>query len=536
MKKLTAIAVNAAMLLGTLMGGVMSASAEEGGKTLRLAWSTDMQTMDVHKTTNNYEIPLNIFDRLFEIRLNDDGTTELVNSLVEDYTVSDDGLTYDFTLRSGVTLSDGTPLTASDVEYTFTRMLALPESVQTDFGSAIAGAEELMDGSADELSGFSVTDDTHFTVTLSSPFAGFLYQLATPSCCIYSEKVVEEAGDDFGLDPEKTIGSGPYIITEWNHDNSVVLEANPNYWGEAPDVQHVNISIVPDPSTISMMYQNGEIDILDCDDLDSAVVDATYKTQYADNIVAANRLALTYFALNENIEPLNDAKVRRAVQMAIDRESILNSVYSGNGQLEDGIYPHGVIGFSEDNQGWLSYDPEGAKALLEEAGYGDGFTMEIASDNSASSSVLLVLQIIQQNLADVGITANIVSYDEASWLDLRMSGEMNSFVATWTADYNDPDNFIYTFYGTEDKTKIRSLNYADTEVMKRVSDARAIVDDGERLAEYAALEKKIVEEDAAWVPLCSRTHLFVVGDNVEKYVPHWAGYSDFAFSGVTLKN
>lgn len=511
------------------------AAASGTDKTLRLAWTGDIQTMDIHKTSSNYEIPMNIFDRLFEIKLNDDGSTELVNSLVEDYTVSEDGLVYDFTLRSGVTFSDGTPLTANDVKYTFTRMLALPESVQTDFASAIAGADEVMEGTAQELSGLTVADDTHFTVTLSVPFAGFLYQLATPSCCIYSQKNVEAAGDAFGLDYTQTVGSGPYVVTSWTRDSGMTLDANPNYWGQKPDVQHVEISIVPDSSTISMMFQNGEIDLLDCDDIDSAVVDATYKTLYADQIVAANRLATTYLALNENVEPLTDVNVRKAVQMVIDRQSILDSVYSGNGTISDGIYPQGLIGYTPDNQGWLKHDVEGAKALLAQAGYPDGFTMELAADNSASSSVMLVLQIIQQNLAEVGITAEIKSYDEASWLDLRKSGEMTSFVATWTADYNDPDNFIYTFYGTPAKSKLRSLNYYNTEVMDRVVAARAIVDDAERLAEYAALEKQIVQDDAAWVPLFSRTHLFVTGERVAKYVPHWAGYSDFAFSGVTLK-
>ena len=98
--------------------------------SLHVAMNTDIQTMDVHKTNNDYMVPLNIFDRLFEIKTNADGSTELEKSLVEDYTVSDDGLTYDFTLHSGVTFSDGTPLTANDVKYTFTRIMALPLPVR----------------------------------------------------------------------------------------------------------------------------------------------------------------------------------------------------------------------------------------------------------------------------------------------------------------------------------------------------------------------------------------------------------------------
>ena len=227
--------------------------------------------------------------------------------------------------------------------------------------------------------------------------------------------------------------------------------------------------------------------------------------------------------------------VRKAIQMAIDRQSILDTVYSGDGNLCDGIYPKGLIGYSEDNQGWLKYDPDGAKKLLEDAGYKDGdISFEIATDSSDSANTSLVVQMIQANLQAVGINTEIKSYDEASWLALRKSGEMASFVGTWTADFNDPDNFIYTFFGTDDKTKIRSINYKDEDVMKRIQDARAITDDDKRIAEYDALEKKVVEDDAAWVPLFGRTHLFVTGDRVKKYVPHWAGYGDFFINEVEL--
>ncbi len=514
-----------------------TASADAG--TLRLAWTSDVQTLDVQTTSANYMIPMNVFDRLFEIQLNDDGTTELVPSLVKEYTVSEDGLTYQFTLRDDVKFSDGTTLTASDVEFTLVRLLALDTSVNTDFASCILGADELIEQEGysydDKVEGIEVTDDTHLTVTLAYPFAGFLYELATPAGCIYSRAAVEAAGDDYGNDYTAAIGSGPYVITGWTRDSGMTLGLNENYWGDEPSVKSVDIQIVPDASTINMMFQNGELDILDCDNLDSSVVESTYKTAYADQIVSANRLATTYLIMNENDQYLSDVNVRKAVQLAIDRQSILDTVYSGDGSLCDGIYPKGLIGYSEENQGWLTYDPDAAKKLLEDAGYAEGeIKMELASDSSASSSVSLVLQMVQANLQAIGIDASIVSYDEASWLALRKSGEMNSFVATWTADFNDPDNFIYTFFGNADKSKIRSINYQDTETMERVEAARAITDEDERLAEYDALEKKIVEEDAAWVPLFGRTHLFVVSDRVAKFVPHWAGYSDFNVVGVTM--
>jgi peptide/nickel transport system substrate-binding protein len=112
---------------------------------------------------------------------------------------------------------------------------------------------------------------------------------------------------------------------------------------------------------------------------------------------------------------------------------------------------------------------------------------------------------------------------------------MPCFVGVWTLDYNDPSNIIDTFFGTPEATKGRSLNYGDTDVMQRVIAARAILDEKERMAEYAALEKKIVEEDAAWVPLFSLQHQYVLSDKVEHFTPHWAGYSDFNVYNTILK-
>ncbi len=147
---------------------------------------------------------------------------------------------------------------------------------------------------------------------------------------------------------------------------------------------------------------------------------------------------------------------------------------------------------------------------------------------------MLVLQIIQQNLEAVGIKCSINNMDHSAWLDARKAGDLCMFVGTWTADFNDPDNFIYTFFGNADKSKARSLNYSDEAVMSRVEAARAILDNNARMAEYAALEKKIVEEDAAWEPLFTRTHTYVLGQKVASFEPHWAGYADYQYKGVKL--
>ena len=530
MNKVLPVLTAAALLAGASMN-----VAADDSKELRLAWSKDIQTMDVHKTTDNYQIPLSVFDRLLEVQVNDDGSTELVKSIVDDYSVSDDGLVYSFTLRDGILFSDGSALTSEDVEATFNRMFTLPESVQTDFTTCIKGAQAILDGKADSLEGFHVTDDLHFEITLEEPFAGFLSVLATPTCCIMSKDNLEEAGDDFGQVPEKTIGSGAYKVTEWIRNDSVTLERNPNYWGEPGSADKVVIKVYPEPASMNMAFQAGDIDILDCDFIDASIISSTYETAYADKMIAINRLGTYFMVTNNAVSPMDDVRVRKAIQMALDRDSMIDSLYNGMGTVIDGIYPAGSIGFTEANQGWLKYDPEGAKALLKEAGYENGFDLELSENSNSSSNIKNVLQIIEQNLQAVGINAHIESYDESSWIAERKTGNMASFVGVWTLDYNDPSNIIDVFYGTPESTRGRSINYADTDVMGRVIAARAIIDEDERLAEYAALEKKIVEEDAAWVPLFSLQHRYVVSDKIEKFVPHWAGYSDFNVLGVTLK-
>ena len=544
MKKIITTVVCAVMAV-TLLAGIAVAGEAQDDRTLNIAWTGDIETYDVHMTTQDYSIPDNVFDRLFEIVIGQDGAAQLVPSLVTDYEVSDDGMTFDFTLRDDVKFSDGNVLTADDVAYTFTRLVAAEGSQQEYLFETVEGYEDYTgtgnyhDG---YLPGITVADDTHFTIHLSTPYAGFLNILGSPACCIMEKAVVEEAGDAFGQDPQYCIGSGPYVLDSWTRAQGAELSINENYWGEAPDFANVSIQIIPDPDTLSMMFQSDKIDILDCSFLDAAVVAALYKTAYADKIVAAPRLGTSYLALNQaSNEALADEVCRRAVAMSIDRQMIIDQLLNGDARTVDGIFPEGLVGYTEENQGWLEYDPEGAVALLEEAGYtkdADGyyFSFVIDNDDNNSSSRQAVIMAISDMLQKNGINATVNNNDHSSWLDKRKAGEIDSYASTWTADYNDPDNFIATFWGSESRASGRSLGYTDTEVMDRVSAAPTIIDEAERLAEYAALERKIIEEDVSWVPLYQETHLFVMSNNVSDFTPHWAGYSDFAFAGVKAAN
>ena len=495
------------------------------------ALNADIQTADVQKTSKDYEVPFNIFDRLVDVEVGTDGNSKIVPSLAESWDISDDGLEYTFHLRQGVKFHNGNDFTAEDVAYTFHRMLTVEGGVNTEFIDQIKGADELLAGETDTLEGVEVVDDYTIKVTLKEPFAGFLASISSPGVSIYDSEATEAAGDQFGMDPAVTVGTGPFEFSSWSFNNQLVLTRNEDYWKGASGLPGVVIKIIPDTETQSMMFESGELDILD---LDYAADSADRFTEtYPDQIVQGPRVGIVYFTMNFNKEPFQDVRVRKAVQMSIDRQAILDALYGGRGQVEQGIFPHGLIGFNPDQEE-IKYDPETAKALLAEAGYADGFDMEIAADSSASDTMTMALEIVSDQLAEVGIRAEIKNYDESTWLETRKSGELGSFMSTWSADYNDPDNFIYTFFGNEEKTRIRSINYPDTEVMERVAKARTIVNEDERLAEYKALEEKLIHEDAAWVPMFSRLHLFAVSKRVQGFAPLWSGLSDQLFYNISL--
>ena len=495
------------------------------------ALNADIQTADVQKTSKDYEVPFNIFDRLVDVEVGTDGNSKIVPSLAESWDISDDGLEYTFHLRQGVKFHNGNDFTAEDVAYTFHRMLTVEGGVNTEFIDQIKGADELLAGETDTLEGVEVVDDYTIKVTLKEPFAGFLASISSPGVSIYDSEATEAAGDQFGMDPAVTVGTGPFEFSSWSFNNQLVLTRNEDYWKGASGLPGVVIKIIPDTETQSMMFESGELGILD---LDYAADSADRFTEtYPDQIVQGPRVGIVYFTMNFNKEPFQDVRVRKAVQMSIDRQAILDALYGGRGQVEQGIFPHGLIGFNPDQEE-IKYDPEAAKALLAEAGYVDGFDMEIAADSSASDTMTMALEIVSDQLAEVGIRAEIKNYDESTWLETRKSGELGSFMSTWSADYNDPDNFIYTFFGNEEKTRIRSINYPDTEVMERVAKARTIVNEDERLAEYKALEEKLIHEDAAWVPMFSRLHLFAVSKRVQGFAPLWSGLSDQLFYNISL--
>jgi ABC-type transport system substrate-binding protein len=492
--------------------------------------------VDPQCTSDYYTIPMNCFDRLLEVKVNDDGTSEIVPSLAKSYEVSDDGLTYTFHLNEGVKYSNGADLTSSDVLYTFNRLLTYPKAVNNDIAEGIKGADQVENGEAsslEDVGGFTTIDDLDFSITLSQPNASFLAQLTVPGASILDEDTTEAAGDQFGIDPSVTIGTGPFIFSSWTFNSELILTANKNCWSGAPACDGLDIKVVPDEETQRMMFENGELDILDLDNTPSQADYFLGSDKYKDEIIEGPRVGIYYISLNEDIEPMGNVEVRKAMQESLDRQSILDALYGGRGQLENGILPHGLVGYNE-NLPEIPYDVEDAKKLLADAGYANGFDLEldVSSDDSQTSQDLM--QIVASMWGEIGINCTINTMDDATLQDTKHAGELSCYSSSWSADYNDPDNFMYTFFGDAANAKFRSLNYKNTDAMARVTAARAITNPDKRIAEYQDLEKTIIQDDAAWVPLFSKEHLYVVSPAVSGFKVSWNGWSNNYYHNVSV--
>ena len=497
---------------------------EPGPDTSRYIVSIEDEpdTVDFQCTTIHYTVATNVFDRLVEMETNADGSVVIVPSLAESWEISEDRRGYTFHLRKGVTFSNGSPLTASDVEYTLTRLVTHPDSCNRDIADEIEGAGRLARGEADRLEGFELLGELDFTITLEQPFEAFLACLSMPGASILDEETTRAAGDRFGTDPAWTVSTGPFVLSRWESSKGMTFTANPLWRDGAPRCEGVDLLFLKESEDERKMFENGELDILDLDELGSSAEYFIHGDIYQDRLFQVRRIAITYIALNESVEPLNDARVRKALQLGLNREALLDAVYSGRGDVENGIYPRGLYGYNPELPD-IPWDPEAARELLRQAGYPDGFDLEVSVKSSSTRWELVLMTLAASMWEKIGVRASINVLDEDEFMRLRKSGKLACYTAMWTADYNDPDNFIYTFFGSDENTAFRSLCYPREDIMERVRGARTITDADARLREYRALEEIIIQQDAAWIPLFSRLHSYVTSERLEGMRVSWNG-------------
>ena len=492
-------------------------------------------TVDFQCTTIHYTIAENVFNRLVESTMNQRGELVIVPSLAQSWNVSEDGKTYQFHLREGIQFTNGSPLTASDVGYTMVRLLTHPHSSNSSILEMVEGADELMEGKTDTLKGFTSEGDYDFTITLIEPFEAFLACLSMPGASILDEETTVQAGDRFGHDPEWTIGTGPFILWKWTPGEGYLLKANQDCWEGPPNCAGLDLKFMSDPGEIRTLFEEGGLDILDLDEVGSASEYFIHGDIYQNCLHRVNRIALTYIALNESIAPLNDVRVRKALQLALNRKILLEAVYGGEGRTENGIIPIGLYGFNPDLPE-IPYDPEAAKELLREAGYPNGLRFTISVRSSSTQWEMVLLRLVVSMWEKVGVNARISVISDDEFMSLRKSGKIACYSATWSADFNDPDNFFYTFFGTPANTLERSLCYARPDIISRVRLARQISDSQQRIEEYRDLEEIIVQEDAAWIPLFSRRRFYVTSGRVRGFQSDWSGSVKNVYRLMSVEN
>ncbi len=533
-KKITFLAFLMLLLVSTVLYGCngdsdegSESNGETGGegesteeKILIFGRGGDSVSLDPITVTDgeSFKVTKNIFDTLVNFGEQD---TEIEGALASDWEAAEDGLTYTFTLEEGVKFHDDTDFNAEAVVANFERWAA-GDADQFPYYKSMFG------GFGDEeehiIESVEATGDYEVTIKLKRPMAPFLKNLAMSPFGIASPTAFEAAGESFGDNP---VGTGPFKFVEWKRNDTVRIEKFDGYWVEGePKLDEVVFRSIPDNSGRLNALLAGEIDLADgINPSDAATIEGD------DNLQLFERPSMNvgYLGLTNTREPFDDPLVRQAMNHAIDRQAIVDTFFEGRGEVAKNPMPPVISGYNDNIEGY-EYDPERAKELLEEAGLGDGFEMELWAmpvPRPYMPDGQKVAEAIQSDLAEVGITATIVSYEWATYLDKAANGEADAFLLGWTGDNGDADNFLYVLL---DQDNIGSNNYTyyeNQELHDIFIEAQTEVDEDIRNELYMQAQE-IIHEDAPWVPLAHSTPLLAGGSNVVNFKAHPTGSDKLA--------
>ena len=482
-------------------------AGEDGArKVLRYGQANSGEGLDMQKSTSSRSAA--IADEVTEslLRFDDDNKEEPV--LLTDFpSVSDDGLTYSFELKQGVHFTNGTELTSKDVKFTFERMFTPSTAAKsTAYFNMIQGAQDMLAGSATELSGFEIVDDYHFNITLEYPFAPFVKNIGTSYADIFPEDACTAAGENWGLGTD-LIGTGPYKIEENDDTTQVVLVKNEDYHGGEVNLDELQFIFYDDDQTKLIAYENGDIDLADL----NASLLSQYQANYADEITAYYPLGTAFISMNLNDQYLSDVNVRKAISLAINREELVDAVLNGAGIPATSYLNNGIPGH-DDSLSVYEYNPEKAKELLAEAGYADGIT--ITSEVRQSDQA--VYSAIQGYLAEVGINMELNVVDNATYNSDRTAGKITLTGMTWNALYPDGDFQMYNYFYSS-KSDAQGVFYHNDEFDKLLDDARKSTDEDARAEMYKEADKILSQDDYACIPLYYPQSQFIAKPYVKNY-------------------
>lgn len=526
-----AIATVSMFLLGSCQGSSSNTASSPGkspdaqtannpcpqnGGTMTMTYKDDISTLDpaIGYDWQNWSMIKSLFGRLLDYK---PGTTEIVPSLAESYTVSEDGKTFTFKLRPNVKFHNGREVTAEDVVYSFQRTIdPKTKSPGQGFYSNVVGFDELAGGKAQSLTGVKAIDPSTVQITLKQPDASFLHIVAINFSAIVPKEEVAKYGEDFGKHP---VGTGPYKFVSWDLGKQLTLERNPAYFEACvPHLDRIVFEVGQEPTVAMLRLERGEVDVLGDGVPPARFVDFSGNPKTKDLVVRGTQMQTGYVAMNTRIEPFNNVKVRQAMNMAINKDKVVQ-IINGRAAVANQVLPPLMPGYDPNYKGY-EYSPEKAKALLAEAGFPNGFSTQLFANNTDPNP--RIVQLIQQDLAAVGIKAELKTQAQATVIaaggnekgaPLIWSGGM-----AWIADFPDPANFYWPILACTANTP-GTWNWSwycnkSLDTMAKAADAMVKPEQKEqRIAKYREVFGKVME-DAPWVPIFNEERVTAHSDRM----------------------
>ena len=486
--------------------GSSTGSVNTAGFTVQ--YGSNPETMDpaLNSAIDASNTIITIFEPLLLINENN----EVIGGQAESWEASEDGLTWTFTMRDGLKWSDGTDLTAKDFEYSFKRM-ANPDTAapyaETCLGM-IDGFDAAQAGDTDALNVKASDDGKTLTIVLSYPCSYFDKMAAFAAMSPVQQATVEANGDSWCTSAETFVSNGPYMITDWTPSERIVLTKNPNYvggWDSSKIVSDtITLLLLEDSSASFAAYNSGEAVLIK--DVPTDEIPSLTKAEDGGDFYVDTILGTYYVSLNLQRDAFQDAKVRKALSLAIDRDYVANTIMQGTYSTADSIVGPGIVdenGYFHDNGNapYISADYEAnlaeAKKLMEEAGYpnGEGYPTIEYSTNDAGYHVPLA-EYLQQAWGDLGITLTINKMEWSSFTPARRAGEYDVARNGWVMDYNDPSNMLDLFCTSNGNNDGKYSN-ADFDA---AIEASKVADSAEHFAQLHKAED-ILMEDTGCLPI-----------------------------------
>eukprot|EP00873_Tetraselmis_striata_P030286 jgi/Tetstr1/450550/TSEL_037586.t1 len=465
------------------------------------------QSLDPQVSTavNDFRILVNIYDGLVRYA---DGTLEVEPALATDWTISDDGLTYTFNLREGVTFHDGTPFNAEAVKFNFDRMLDEDHPYYDTGPFPLSFNFSAVDS-------VNVIDEHTVEFVLSEPFAPFLSNLAYPTGLIVSPQGVMDNVDDYGRNPS---GTGPYRFVEWQSNTRVVVEANPDYWDGAPALEAVVFRPITDANTRVAEMLSGGIDVMVEVPPDNV---SQFEEDSAFEVYEQAGPHVWYVMLNAQYGPFADKLVRQAANYAVNKDALVNDILQGTATVSDSpIAPAFNWAYNEDLEPY-PYDPDMAEQLLSEAGVDNPeVTFYVTEGGSGMLDPITMGTAIQADLEAVGFDVTIETYEWNTFLGIVNPGlgeDVDMAEMAWMT--NDPDVLPFLTLRTNAWPEAGGFNssyYSNEEVDELLEAARVETDIEARGDLYKQMQE-IVYEDAPWIFVANWQQNAVTTEAVEGF-------------------